>query len=200
MIPELLLDPPPPSKPRRGLSVGSIVLLLGVLIVILVVGVQLARRGQTQPYRGIAPDFTLSLYNNAGDFTLSAQRGRIVVVNFWGTWCIPCREEAPELEAIAQQYAAQDVVIVGVNFRDVEPQALAFIAELGLTYPNGIDLGERITTRYNVIAAPETFVIDRKGEVYDFVLGPVTAQSLSAILDRLLADELANQAEAEAGE
>jgi cytochrome c biogenesis protein CcmG/thiol:disulfide interchange protein DsbE len=179
---------PTSYTPRKGLSPGSIVLLLGILAVILVIGVQLARRNSGPPTSGPAPDFTMPLYGG-GEFTLSGQRGNILVVNFWGSWCAPCREEAPELQALAQRYADQGVIVVGVNFRDTESAALAFLNEFDITYPNGIDLGERITNRYYVTGAPETFVIDQNGNVQAFFWGQVSEDSLSPVLDALLAGD-----------
>jgi cytochrome c biogenesis protein CcmG, thiol:disulfide interchange protein DsbE len=187
-IPGLEIEPSQSIPRKRGLTPGSIVLLLGVLAVIVVIGVQLVRRNSTQPTSGPAPDFTMPLYRESANFRLSEQRGKIVVVNFWGSWCGPCREEAPELEAIAQRYADQGVVVVGVNFRDTEDAALAFLDEFNITYPNGIDLGERITTEYHVTGAPETFVIDHNGDVQEFFWGQVSAETLSPVLDELLAN------------
>lgn len=184
-IPGLDLEQPVTTS-RRGFSPGSIVLLIGILAVVVVIGVQLARRNATQPTSGPAPDFTMPLYGEGREFRLSDQRGKIVIVNFWGSWCAPCREEAPELQAVAQRYADQGVIVVGVNFRDTEGSALAFLDEFDLTYPNGIDLGERITEIYNVTGAPETFVIDRNGDVHQFYWGEVTEGMLAPLLDEML--------------
>jgi cytochrome c biogenesis protein CcmG/thiol:disulfide interchange protein DsbE len=166
------------------------VLLLGVVAFVAVVGLQLVRRSQTQPFSGPAPDFTMPLLGTQQPFTLSEQRGQIVVLNFWGSWCLECQTEAPQLETIGQRYAAQGVQVVGVDFRDTERKALEFIDQYGLTYTNGFDVGERITELYNVTGAPETFIIDRDGEIYHFFLGPVSGPELAEKLDALLAAEV----------
>jgi cytochrome c biogenesis protein CcmG/thiol:disulfide interchange protein DsbE len=190
-IPGLEIDPPKPVQ--RGLSPGSMVLLVAVFAVIFVVGVQLARRSTTQPFSGPAPDFSMPLYNgNGATFTLSEQRGNIVILNFWGSWCTECRTEMPDLQAISEKYATENVIVVGVNFRDVEREALKFLDEYQVTYLNGIDLGERITTDYNVTGAPETFVIDRAGNIHQFFWGQVTETQLSELLDGLIETESAN--------
>lgn len=188
---EIALETNLPKRKNGGLSLSTLVLLAGLLAMVIVVGAQLARRTQTQPYAGAAPDFTLTLYGSGDEFTLSEQKGKIVVVNFWGSWCPPCRDEAPDFQAIHEQYADQGVVLVGVNYRDVESRALSFIDEYGITYLNGLDVGERITTRYNIAAAPETFIIDRNGEIFEFYLGPVNYAELAGTLDRALAQEIA---------
>lgn len=185
-IPGLETEQPVTPK-RSGLTPGTIVLMLGIIVVVAVIGIQLARRNATQPTSGVAPDFTMPLYQYGGDFDLSDQRGKIVVVNFWGSWCLPCREEAPFLESVHQRYADEGVVVVGVNFRDTEGAALDFLDEFNITYPNGIDLGERITSEYNVTGAPETFVIDRNGEIHHFFWGEVEATNLVPVLNELLA-------------
>jgi cytochrome c biogenesis protein CcmG/thiol:disulfide interchange protein DsbE len=193
-------NPRPAARPLN--SLGSMILLLGVVALVTVVGLQLVRRTQTQPFSGPAPDFTMPLLSSElgseAEFSLSAMRGTIVVLNFWGSWCLECQTEAPQLEDISQRYAAQGVQVVGVDFRDTERKALEFIDQYGLTYTNGFDVGERITERYNVTGAPETFIIDRNGEIYHFFLGPVTAPELAEKLDALLARESAASAETSA--
>lgn len=176
---------PAHNHPRRVPIVLLIVLLIGVVTVI---GSQVFRRDTTPPRSGPAPEFTMPLYGG-DEFVLADQRGSIVVLNFWGSWCAPCRDEAAELQAIHERYAERGVRLIGVNFRDVEARALAFIDEFRLTYPNGIDLEERISTDYYVGGAPETFIIDRDGSIHDFFLGQVTYAQLSASLDRLLAGD-----------
>jgi cytochrome c biogenesis protein CcmG, thiol:disulfide interchange protein DsbE len=184
-IPGLETEEPTPPQ-RKGLTPGTIVLMLGIIVVVAVIGIQLARRNAMQPTSGIAPNFSMPLYGDGGDFNLSDQRGSIVVLNFWGSWCVPCREEAPFLESVHQRYADEGVVVVGVNFRDTESAALDFLDEFDITYPNGIDIGEHITSEYNVTGAPETFVIDRNGEIHQFFWGEVDETDLVPVLDELL--------------
>jgi cytochrome c biogenesis protein CcmG, thiol:disulfide interchange protein DsbE len=192
-VPDLLPEERPNTRPaaRPLSSLGTMVLLLGVVALVAVVGLQLVRRNQSQPYSGPAPDFSMPLLGAEGEFRLSDQRGQIVVLNFWGSWCLECQTEAPQLEQVAQRYADRGVQVVGVDFRDTERKALEFIDQYGLTYTNGFDVGERITERYNITGAPETFIIDRDGEIYHFFLGPVSAPELEEKLDALIASEVA---------
>jgi len=103
---------------------------------------------------------------------LASLKGRVVVVNFWASWCGPCREEAPVLERVWQQYKNKDVVIVGVAYTDTEKNAKAYLQQFGNTYPNGLDIGTKISEMYNIQGVPETFIIDRNGNVSRFFKVP----------------------------
>jgi len=180
---ELLSEPQP--LPRRGLGIGSIVLLVGIALTAIVFGLALIRQNQTQPTAGRAPDFTLTTLDG-GEFRLADQRGKVVVLNFWASWCIPCRDEAPVLQSIWERYRDRGVVVVGVAYTDTERGAKEFIAEFNQTYPNGMDLGTRISEMYNIQGVPETFVIDQNGNVAQFIYAAVNDQQLGTLLDRLL--------------
>lgn len=175
-------NPPPP---RRGLGPGSIVLLVGVALTALVFGVALARQHETQPTGGPAPDFTIITYDDQ-EITLADLRGQVVVVNFWASWCGPCRVEAPELQNLWERYRDQGVVMIGIAYTDTDSKAKAFIEEFSITYPNAPDIGTRISDRYNIQGVPETFVIDQEGNVARFFMTMVNEQMLSAIIDDLL--------------
>ena len=192
------LDPTPEATPRR-LSVGSMVLIFGVVLFALVILIALLRQQQTQPTSGQAPDFEITTF--AGDTVrLSDLRGQVVVLNFWASWCIPCREEAPMLETLWQDYRDRGVVVLGVAYADVDADSRAFIDEFNITYPNGADAGTTISkNQYHILGVPETFVIDQSGNIQRFffqvlpdsISGDqdlfVTISSLRATLDSLLA-------------
>lgn len=182
---DLTAEAPAAPAARRGFNLASLVLLLGVLAVAAVFGVALLRQNQTQPESGAAPDFTL-ITLDGGQVRLSALTGRVVVINFWASWCGPCRDEAPALEAIWRQYQERGVVVVGVAYTDTERGARAFLAEFGITYPNGLDIGTEISERYNIIGVPETFIIDAEGNVARFFKQPLTQDQLAAALDEVL--------------
>lgn len=178
----------PTGSARRGLTPGTLFLGVGLFAVFAVIGLQLIRNNATQPTSGPAPDFTMALYDG-GQFSLSEQRGNWVVVNFWGSWCGPCRDEAPELQQAWEKYQDDGVMIVGVGFRDVESAARAFLRDYNITYPNGNDDGLRITARYAVTGAPETYIVDPDGNVQAFMIGPLPV----GWLDRTLADLIASR-------
>lgn len=123
-----------------------------------------------------ASDFTLELFDGS-TLQLSELRGQVVVVNFWASWCPPCREEARALEASWQVLRDEGVVFVGVNVWDDRDDALAFIDEFGVTYPNGPD-DNGIAIDYGVIGIPETYIVDRDGRIAAKFVGPVTSSQL----------------------
>jgi cytochrome c biogenesis protein CcmG/thiol:disulfide interchange protein DsbE len=175
----------PAAAQPGGLGRGSIILLICIVLIAVLVGIQLARQGQTQPTSGPAPDFTLTTLDG-GQIRLADLKGSVVVVNFWASWCVPCRDEAPALQAIWERYRDQGVILLGVAYTDTERGARAFMAEYGMTYPNGLDIGTRISEMYNITGVPETFIIDRNGEVARFYMVALTEDRLAAELDAVL--------------
>jgi cytochrome c biogenesis protein CcmG/thiol:disulfide interchange protein DsbE len=184
-----LLEPAAPT-PRR-LSLATLVLLAGIAAVIVAVGVALVQRGQ--PTDGAAPDFTATVFAEApafaGEtFSLSDFRGRVVVLNFWASWCGPCREEAPVLQRLHEAYGDR-VVFLGVAYAEEDANSLAFMREFGITYRNVPDRGTRISDDlYHISGVPETFIIDQNGEVAEFLISTVTEARLRPTLDRLLSE------------
>jgi peroxiredoxin len=121
-----------------------------------------------------------------GDFDLADQRGDVVVLNVWGSWCAPCRKEAPALQAVHEATRDQGVQVVGVNTRDTESGALAFVEQFGLTFPSVVDAsGARLLAFRDTLppaAIPSTLVLDREGRVAARVLGEITETSLGDLV------------------
>ncbi len=163
-------------------------LLLGMALIVALTalfGWKLFEGAQTQVDSGLAPDFTLSLFDG-GQLTLSELQGQVVVVNFWASWCIPCRDEAPILEQAWQRYRDQGVVFVGVAYLDTDKEAKAFLEEFEVTYPNGPDLGTKIAPTYRLAGVPETFFVDKNGQIADLEIGPLTETRLVSAIEKLL--------------
>ena len=120
-----------------------------------------------------------------GTFSLKNERGEIVIVNFWASWCGPCIQEAPELSTYAWSVRHQGVVVVGVVFNDPVAQATSFAAHFGSLYPSIVDPGGVIANSYGVISPPTTFVINRQGRVAATLLGATTAKQLAAVVARV---------------
>jgi cytochrome c biogenesis protein CcmG/thiol:disulfide interchange protein DsbE len=178
-----------PRPKRVGWSWGTVVLICGVAAVTLVLALQLARRSEAQPRPGqMAPDFTLETFDGQM-ITLSELRGQLVMINFWGSWCPPCDQEAPHLQDLYEQYADVGFIVIGVNWLDTPSGASAFIARHGLTFPNGKDIQERIARAYRIQGAPENFLIGRDGRVIMAWIGPVTFPMVAEVIDRVLAEE-----------
>jgi cytochrome c biogenesis protein CcmG/thiol:disulfide interchange protein DsbE len=179
----------PPDMPdaRKGnrLSTRLAVAVGLVLLALLAYGfLSVGGSGRPQPGEP-APAFTLGLFDGS-DISLDGLRGQIVVLNFWASWCSPCRREASALQRVWEAYRDQGVVFVGVTYRDAEGASLSFIEEYGITYPNGVDEKGRISHDYGVTAVPETFVIDRDGRLAWFQIGEVQEATLARQLEGLL--------------
>ena len=145
----------------------------------------------SQPTSGTAPDFTLSLYEGydggyGKQLTLSQLRGKVVIVNIWASWCIPCRDEAPLLEQTWRQYKDKGLVMVGVGYNDTEPEARKYMKEFNITYPNGPDLRNVISSEYHNTGVPETFFVDRDGTIVHTEIGPLTPAKMQAVLAPLM--------------
>lgn len=166
---------------RSFIAFGLLASLLGLMGW----GLVKARSGPIQ--KGMAPDFTLTSFKGES-ITLSKLRGQVVLINFWASWCPPCREEAAYLEQTWRMYEDKGVVFIGVDYLDTEVKALAYIEEFDITYFNGPDLGTRISQAYNIAGVPETFYIDKSGKLRGLKVGPLLPPEIENMLDRLLAE------------
>ena len=183
---------------RRRLRILAFIVVPALFMAVLAVG--LIRTNAPKVRQGqLAPDFSLPL---VGGGTLSSGdlKGSPVVINFWASWCDPCNQEAPDLQATWQQYRSKGVRVVGVDYEDRESDAEAFVTKYRVTYPSVIDRGGQLATAFGVRGVPETFFIDSAYRFFAFVggqeqgnrsgtkiLGPVSRPQLKAQIDALLA-------------
>ena len=137
--------------------------------------------------RRVAPDFTLQLPDGS-TLGIEAMRGKVVMLDFWASWCQPCRDEAPVLAHVYREYRGRDVEFVGINLWDNPGDAELFLQEQGHEYPNGIDAEGKIAISYGVRGIPEKFFITRDGLIARKFTGPMNPDLLRQILDALLSE------------
>jgi cytochrome c biogenesis protein CcmG, thiol:disulfide interchange protein DsbE len=179
---------------RRVLSPVSIAVLgaVGALVALLVYGVVQSepdRRFDDALARGErerAPALELPALDGRGLGGLADYRGQVVVLNFWASWCEPCRKESPLLERWYRRASGREATVLGVDALDVTADAREFIGEHGLSYPMLKDRDGDAMASYGVAQLPETFVIDRAGRIAAIRRGPVDEQFMEAEVEPLL--------------
>ncbi len=131
-----------------------------------------------------APDYTFTTFDGQrlGPTELA---GKAVVLNFWASWCTPCRAEMPYFETTYRRFRERDVVFVGLAVQDDPASAQAFLKELGITYPAGLDEGNDITVRYQVSGLPTTIFIDRDGNVVRRLTGAISEKQLVDVVEQI---------------
>lgn len=132
-----------------------------------------------------APDFDIALFDG-GNFQLSDHKGKVIVINFFASWCVSCGEETPVIEKIAHEYPPQTVMFLGIAVDDTEKKAKAFMQKTGLTIPAGLDKTGKIKEAYGLYGMPTTFFIDKNGKISYLHAGIVTEELLKHEIDKLL--------------
>lgn len=160
----------------RVALVASVVVVLGLLAFVTLrtnrpssISVALAR-GLTPE----APAFELPRLDAEGTLALTSLRGKVVVINFWASWCVPCKDEAVALEATWQRFKDKDVIVLGVNVQDLIPEATRFLKVTKTTYPAVRDKDNSVYRAYGLTGVPETFFVDRQGRIVRKFPGAVT--------------------------
>ena len=153
--------------------------------------------GATRPGKE-APAFSLESFSggtvssfSGGTVSLADFEGQPVIINFWASWCAPCRQEMPALEATWQLFRERDLVVVGINLpkSDPEESARAFLDEFGISYPNVFDTRGFTAIDYGVSGIPVTFFVDREGVVTRRFVGTLTDGSLMVWAEELMGGE-----------
>jgi len=172
----------------QGVAIGLVASLLGLLVWKVAQdeggnpAAQLSR-GETTP----APSFALRRLVGDGTLRLESLRGKVVVINFWASWCEPCKKEMPRLEQAWQRYRGRGVTFIGVNTTDFTGDAERFVDRYRLTFPVVRDGNGRVLARYGGLPIPWTYFVNREGLIVGYIRGEVTAEGLEDGLQEALA-------------
>lgn len=176
------------SSPTRRPHWGRILVWAGVLglLAILALGLRRAQQGPVSVGDKV-PNFALTTFDGE-TVNLTDLQGKVVVLNFWASWCKPCEQEAADLEAAWRSYQpGEQVVFLGVDYVDTEPEARAYLEKFEISYPNGPDLGTRISQAFRIRGVPETYIIDQDNVLQSVQIGPFNSLSqIQGSIDPLL--------------
>ncbi len=183
------------STPRRAVPLWiQIVIWIFLVGLLAIVAVELSRRqqGTVQPGE-VIDDFALTFYSGyeldgKTEIKFSDLRGKVVVLNFWASWCKPCEQEAAELQQAWTEYEPTgEVVFLGVDYVDTETDARVYLKKFGITYANGADLATKISQYFRIKGVPETYFVDKDGVLRFVQVGPfVSIHQIRAQIDPLL--------------
>jgi cytochrome c biogenesis protein CcmG/thiol:disulfide interchange protein DsbE len=185
-----------PANHRKLIAMAAVAIPLIALFAIL--GVALGRSGgvpagiainsafgEVDVDPDMARDFVVTTFDGE-ELRLSDLRGQVVMLDFWASWCSPCRQEAPVLSAAYADYKAQGVEFLGVAIWDIESEAKRFALESGAAYPMGIDTKGNIAIDYGLTGIPEKYFIDAEGRIVRKFVGPVSDDILERVFSELL--------------
>jgi cytochrome c biogenesis protein CcmG/thiol:disulfide interchange protein DsbE len=190
------MSEPTNARPaRRGVPVWIQILIWAGLIgllAILAIGLSRSQRGTLQPGDRVG-DFELKLFNgyeyqDQAQVGFAALRGKVLLINFWASWCKPCEQEAAELHSAWAYYKDRgDVLFIGIDYVDTEPEAREYLEKFDIIFPNGPDLGTEISQMFRIKGVPETYFFDKDGILRYVQVGPFNSEGqIQSIIDPLL--------------
>lgn len=161
------------------MSARAFLAFLAVLAVIGLLGFGLLSKGETKIAVGDpVPDRVLPVLGGPGHGSIADYRGHWVLVNLWASWCTPCRQEAPELDRFARRYRSRGVRVLGINVQDNSDDALAFVREYRIRYPQLRSVGDERSAAFGSTGVPENFLVDPRGRLALIWRGPVDEKFL----------------------
>ncbi len=169
------------------MSVRSSIAVLAVLAVVGLLTFGLLSKGSSGVAIGeVAPAPAMPRLEGGGESSLAEYRGRWVLVNFWASWCVPCRQEAPALEQFQHQHGGRSFTVLGIDSRDLSGDGRDFVRRYGLSYPQLRDGNGDTAHDFGTTGVPENFLIDPQGKVRLLLRGPVTSEYLRESVAPLL--------------
>ncbi len=180
---------------RRGVPLWAQIIIWVVLVGLLVlvaIALRQSQQGTAQPGDKIA-NFSMPLFsgyelNGSSQVSLADLHGKVVMINFWASWCKPCEQEAADLRQAWDYYKGSGkVVFLGVDYVDTEPEARAYLEKFGITYANGPDLGTKVSQLFRIKGVPETYFLDQEGVLQRVQVGPfASVDDIKAVIDPMV--------------
>jgi cytochrome c biogenesis protein CcmG/thiol:disulfide interchange protein DsbE len=193
-LPDPVSEESPPAQKKsveiggKRISIGALAAWIGIFALLALMAFGLLRNQEGPVTVGeTVPNFTLTTFDGE-QISLEELKNKVVVLNFWASWCKPCEEEAAELEAAWRIYEPRgDVVFLGVDYVDTETEAMVYMEKFDITYPNGPDLRTKISQTFRIRGVPETYIIGKDGKLADFKISPfISLAEIQGMIDPLL--------------
>ncbi len=178
----------PQAHVKSQYPIGRILAWLGLFALLVLIALVLLRNQEGPIVIGQKPPAFILTTFAGQQIGTDEMAGKVVLVNFWASWCKTCEQEAADLETAWQYYQPRgDVMFIGIAWTDTEQASLAYIKKFDISYPNGPDLGTVISQAYRITAVPETYIMDKQGKLASMKLSPYTSLAeIKAAIDPLL--------------
>jgi len=169
----------------RVVRVAVVVAILGLVVTLALAFRRDPHDIKTGTVNKPAPAFTLQRLDGSGEVSLADLSGKVVVVNFFASWCLPCTQENPALVRVYERYRGSDVVLLGVNLQETRENGLAYVKRMGMNWPTLADDDGRVALSYGVYGPPETFFIGPDGIIAGRHIGPISEETLVTGIEKL---------------
>ena len=169
----------------RVLRIAVVVGLLGLVVTLALAFRRDPHDIRTGTVNKPAPAFTLQRLDGSGQVSLADLSGKVVVVNFFASWCLPCTQENPALVRVYERYRSSDVVMLGVNYQESHENGLAYVKRMGIAWTTVADDDGRVALSYGVFGPPETFFIGSDGVIAGRHIGPIDEETLVTAIEKL---------------